>query len=662
MEYRSDTLCGLFHNQALRFGPRHAFLTGRYNADGSPAEKIRSMSWEEARGEVLGLARGLMALGVKKGDRIVMYAESRPRWVIADQAIQACGAVGVPVYPTVSLDELAYMVENSGARVVIASTAEKAHALKKAGIDGLLAVITMGPADAADARSFDEIAELGRQVDFAELDRRLQAVEPEDICSIIYTSGTTGRPKGVVLTQANWVANMLQVGNADIFRRQNELELHLKAMVHLPLCHVYGRTGDYHVVGLYFGGELAFAESFSSLADDIREIRPNVITSIPRFYEKVYDIVNSSVARSSKMQRLLFRWAMTSGGYLVDSMATGRRMNPLKLGSFALANMLVFDRLKQMLGMDRVVFAISGGGKLSRDVCTFFRATSMQLNEGYGLTETAPVINFNEPELIIPKDYGPLRQWLHERLMNMTVDLMVTRLAQGKSPYRNPISLARLGLCYYSVIHKMRVKPGFVGRPVVWTEEKLADDGEVLVRGPQVFRTYWNMPEATAEVFTPDGWFKTGDIGRYDGENFLEITDRKKELFVTSGGKNIAPHPIEVALVTRPFIDQVCLVGDGCKYINALIVPDFETIRRHLRQKGQNHDGPDGLAESPVVRELIQKQVDTVNAALARYEQIKYFAVLKEPFSEETGELTPSLKMKRRVITEKYKDVIAGMY
>ncbi len=667
MQYRNDTLCGMFHNQALRFRDSFPFLTGKYNPDGSPADVFRSMSWQETRSAVLALARGLMAMGVEQEDKVMIFAESRPRWVIADQAIQACGAIGVPIYPTVSCDELCYMAENSDASIIITSTAAKAqeavNAFKGNQRLSKLPIITMAPCLLKGVQTFEQVMNLGREhVPLAKLEERLQAVTPEHVASIIYTSGTTGHPKGVVLTQANWVSNIYQVGNADIFKRQNELELHLRCIVHLPLCHVYGRTGDYHVVGLLFGGELAFAQSFNTIADDLRELRPNVITSIPRFYEKVYDIVHSTAARSRPYQRALFNWARRSGNNLVQSMATGRPMNPWQLLNFALANMIVYDPLKRSLGMDRVVFSISGGGKLSKEVCEFFRATTLQLNEGYGLTETSPVINLNEPNILFAGELGRVGSFLYDKLLDMTTDLMVTRIRYGKSPFRNPIAMLKLGLCYYTLVYRMRVKPGTVGRPVKWTEQKIAEDGEILVRGPQIFRTYWRRPDADAEVFTDDGWFRTGDIGRFDHENFLEITDRKKEIFVTSGGKNIAPHPIEVALISRPFIDQACMVGDGRKYLCALIVPDIETIRRHAKKHRISFESNDDLLDNPTIQKLVQDQVERVNDKLARYEQVKYYTILKEPFSEETGELTPTLKVKRRVVNEKYKDLIEGMY
>ncbi len=668
MAYRTDTLCGIFHNQALRYGDRFPFLTARFDKEGRPIDHFTSRSWKDTRDEVLDLARGLMALGVKRGDRVIIFSESRPRWIIADQAIQACGAIGVPLYPTVSDEELAFMLEDSESSVVILSTQDKAQMTIKVsqGREKPI-IIQMSPWEGGNkpegVYTFAEAMALGSQrISLAAVEEEIARVSPDDITSIIYTSGTTGKPKGVVLTQTNWVANMHQCTASEIMQRTRDLDLHLKTLVHLPLCHVFGRTSDFHSVGLILGGELVFAESYQSMARDLREIRPQVINTIPRLFEKIYEIVQSTTSRSKPLFQSIYKWAMSKGKLYVDSLATGTRMAPHQLLMFSLANILVFERLKKQMGLDRVVLAISGGGKLAPEICTFFRALGIQLSEGYGLTETSPVINFNAPELYMQKPQSGIAKALYDWIMTMTTDLMVVGVSQGKSPYLNPIRTLKLGLCYYSLVYNLRVKPGFVGRTMPDTIEKIAEDGEILVKGPQVFKTYWKRPQDTEDSFTPDGFFKTGDIGQFDSEGFLQITDRKKELFVTSGGKNVAPHPIEVALISRPYIDQACLLGDGRKYLTALIIPDFESLKRYAKDKGITYATAAELVAHPEIRGLIAKEVDEVNASLARYEQIKYFTLLDKPFEVETGELTPTLKIKRRVVNEKFRDQIEKMY
>ena len=670
MIYRNDTLCGIFHNQALRYGDAFAFLVGKYDEEGRPTREYRSLTWRQTRDQVLDLARGLAALGVGKGDRVAIFSESRPRWIVAEQAIQACGGVGVPLYPTLGRGDLSYMIQDSGSKVVIASSKEKAAEVLdvRQGHEGLEAmpVVTMEPWDGdrpEGVYTFLDLMHLGRAtVGVDAIEERIRGVAPDDIVAIIYTSGTTGRSKGVIMTQANFVANIHQCTRSELMVRQKQRDLHLVSLVHLPLCHSYARSADYHVAGLSLGGVLTFAEGYGAIAKNLLEVRPNVITSIPMFFEKTYAIINQSMARQKKPYQAVFRWAMRKGEIYADAMATGKKISQRNLFLIGIANMLVFDRLKKMMGMDRLVMALSGGGKLSREVCVFFRSMNIQLNEGYGLTETSPVINFNEPEIIDSGRHGLLYRKLYEKVMDMTVDLMVAKQAQGISPYANPVSAAKLGFCYSTVLYKLRVKPGTVGRPVYATEEKIAEDHEILVRGPQVFTGYWNMPDATKDAFTEDGWFKTGDIGRFDEEGFLIITDRKKDLFVSSGGKNIAPHPIEMALAARRYIDQVCLAGDGKKYICALIVPDFEEIARYARKNHLPFTTPADLLGREEIRALIRNEVDQVNAGLNHWEQVQYFKLLDQPFMEATGELTPTLKLKRKVVYDKFRDVIESMY
>jgi long-chain acyl-CoA synthetase len=670
MDYRNDTLCGIFHNQVLRYGDGHPFLVAKLDEKGRPTETYRSLTWKQTRERVMDLARGLAALGLSRGDRAVLFSESRPGWVIADQAIQACGAIGVPLYPTLNKPDLIYMILDSGSKILVTSSRKKAEAIiaLREEASGLkdLAIICMEEWDGgrpARIYSYSEVMDMGREkVSLEEIEARIRSITPDDTVAIIYTSGTTGRSKGVILTQNNFVSNIHQATMSELMVRGKKRDLHLNALVHLPLCHVYARSSDYHVAGLYLGGVMTFAENFDKIAQNIQEVRPNVISSIPRFYEKTYDIVNSIMARQKKPYRKVFEWAMKKGALYADGMAQGKRISQANLLQFGLANQIVFDRMKKMMGMDRLVMALSGGGKLSRDICAFFRAMNIQLSEGYGLTETSPIINFNQPEIMDNSRKGFFSSLLHERIMETTVGLLIEKQAKGISPYANPFSAAKLGICYSALLYKLRVKPGTVGRPVAWTEEKIAPDGEILVKGPQVFSGYWNMAEATKEAFTEDGWFKTGDIGKFDEEGFLMITDRKKDLFVNSGGKNIAPHPIEIQLIQQPHIDQACLVGDGRKYLCALIVPDFKEIRRYAKHQGIPYTTDAELVKREEIRSLIQKEVDEVNAGINKWEEVKYFTLIDHPFSEETGELTPTLKVKRKVVNEMYRELIEGMY
>lgn len=667
MAFRTDTLCGIFHNQALRYGDRLEFLRGKFDQKGNPSDQWHSRTWKEARDESIALAKGLMALGVKKGDRVVIFSSSRPRWIIADQAIQACQAVGVPLYPTVTQEELEYMTLDCGAKILIASTQDRAEmALKmKAKDTGLETVILMcswNGQKPSGIYTFEDAVELGKQkYSDQDVEKSINEFAPEDITSIIYTSGTTGKQKGAILTQKNWVSNLHQASNSTLIRRQREMgTLHPTFLVHLPLCHVFGRTSDYHVGALQQGGILIFAESFEKIPQNLLEIRPNVIVSIPRLWEKIFDTTRSIVSRQNKTTQAIFNWAMQLGEKYCLAMENGVRMNQIDLIQFAAANALVFNKIRKTAGLDRVVLGISGGGKLAKEVCVFIRSLGIQLSEGYGLTETSPVINFNEPEF---KNFDPAKAgWFDKKMIDLTVELMVNKQARGISPYTSPIRALQMSLLYNTVAHKLQIKPGLVGRPAIWTEEKIAEDGEILVKGPQVFKGYWNLQEATAEAFTSDGWFKTGDIGEFDSEGFLRITDRKKELFVSSGGKNIAPHPIELAIIGQPFIDQACLIGDAKKYITALVVPDFQELRRYAKRNNITYSEEADLLKNEAIKDLFKKQIDEVNEKLPRYEQVKYFKVLDKPFSVETGELTPTLKLKRRIVLENFKEDIESMY
>ena len=666
MEYRDDTLCGFFHKRVREMDGNRPFLMGRFDGRGDPVSEFQTITWGETRRLSLELASGLTALGVSRGDKIAIFSESRPRWIIADQAILAIGGVEVPLYPTLSKEEFSYMIGDSGSKVVFCSTEEKAEMARSVRPDtSLEIIITMSSyrGDPGDkVYHFNEIIEMGRKnFDLPKLEQDIARAKPEDLASIIYTSGTTGMPKGVMLTHANWIASIHQFSDPTLIRRQAlDTNSRLLFLVHLPICHVYGRTCDYHVGGIKQGGILAFEPDFSRIPKTLKELRPNVIISIPRFFEKVYDQINAIISRQPPRVGKIFAWAMRQGQKYTDAMAKGTRLGVLDLWLFSQANILVFNRIRKEVGIDRLVMAGSGGGKLSAEVCTFFRSMGVQLCEGYGLTETAAVLNYNAPEF-----WGLDRDNLtrfQNRMIDWTIDCMVRKQAEGKSPYTNPLRSLKLMVAYLSIAYRLQVKAGTVGKPVIRTEEKIADDGEILAKGPQIFKGYWGMPEENEKTFTPDGWFCTGDIGRFDEDGFLEITDRKKDLFVTSGGKNVAPHPIELAVISRPYIDQACLVGDGEKYLAALIVPDFPELNRYAKESGISCREPEELILNEKVKALLQSQVDEVNSHLSRYEQIKYFTLLARPFSVEGGELTPTLKLKRRVIKERFQDQIASMF
>ena len=666
MAFYENTLCRFFHQRAQEMGETQPFLMGRFDGNGDPTDDFRTTTWKEARQQVFEFASGLRALGIKWGDKISIFSESRPRWVIADQAIQAVGGIEVPLYPTLSRDELLYMTSDSQSRAVICSTSDKAALAREIQAEaGFELIITMESWKGEKGEGnyhFNEILELGRKnLDIPGLEKNVEKSRHDDIVSIIYTSGTTGKPKGAMLSHSNWMAAIEQFSDPTLIRLQSRDEnLHLVFLVHLPICHVYGRSCDYHVGGLMQGGILAFEPDFGRIPKTLLEVRPNVIVSIPRFFEKVYDQITSIISRQSSSVQKTFAWAMRQGEKFTDALARGERLSVPNLMLFSLANMLVFNTLRKQSGMDRLVMAASGGGKLSKQVCTFIRSLGIQLTEGYGLTETAACLNFNAPEFHgIDRDNLTAFQ---QKMLDWTYDCMIRKQSQGKSPYTNPLLSTKLLISYLTLAYRLMIKPGTVGKAVLHTEEMIAEDGEILAKGPQIFKGYWNLPQDTRDAFNDEGWFLTGDIGRFDQDGFLEITDRKKELFVTSGGKNVAPHPIELLITSQPYIDQACLLGDGEKYLTCLIVPDFAELSRYARKAGISSNDPGELVSHEAIKKLMDEQLQQVNKQLARYEQIKYYKILPKPFSVESGELTPTLKLKRRIIKERFQGEIRSMY
>jgi long-chain acyl-CoA synthetase len=658
------TLCGLFQEQARR-KPEAVFLRARFR-HGLPCETFQEITWSGAQAQVRRMAQGLIALGLSEGDRVSIFSHNRPRWILSDQAIQAAGGAGVPIYPTSTNRQLEYILNDSKSRMIIVGE----DSLLKQTLDvrdncpGLEWIIALSPSSGPAPKgviSYDDLLKMGDDSDRPdEYEKRLAAVTPDTIAAIIYTSGTTGDPKGAVLSQDNFMANVRQIMDTTLNRKILEKGESFNCLCHLPLCHVYGRTSDYHAQ-MAMGGEITFAESYEKMPQNLLEVRPQLICSIPRLYEKTYEAVNMAVTRMTPLQQRMFRWAKGVGDRMVQAMSTGKRMPLLVALQMPIATRLVFDRIRKLAGMDRLVMANSGGGAISAEVVRFFRAMNIQMSEGYGLTETSPVLTWNSPELL----GGMPRGRIPALCLEWMLQTMIQAQKNGVSPFTRPILALKLTIAYNLLLYRMILKPGTVGQPLKDTEIKIAEDGEILAKGPQVFsreKGYFNRPDLTASAFTEDGWFLTGDIGHFDEHGFLVITDRKKELLVTAGGKNIAPHPIELELELDPFIEQACVVGDAKKYIAALIVPNFQQLETDLLLKGIEFSDRKALISHPETIALFQERIGKINQNLARYEQIKKFRLLENPFSEETGELTPTLKLKRRVIYNKYGNIIESMY
>jgi long-chain acyl-CoA synthetase len=588
-------LCDLFYGAAVTYDrPRHLL----YKKDG----EWRAFSSAEFRRAVEELSLGLRALGLEPGDRVAILSENRPEWAFADLATLAAAAVDVPVYATLTGPQVLYMLKDSEAGIVFVSNAAQAAKIAqvRAQAPALRHVIVMDEAGVPGTLSLAEVREKGRPAlerDKAAVRTRASAVKPADLATIIYTSGTTGDPKGVMLSHGNILCNVAAAITAfPVFGPEDV------ALSFLPLCHIFERMAGYYLM-MSRGVTIAYAESVDAVPANMAEVRPTVMCSVPRLYEKMHARILEKVAADSALRQRIFRWGVAVG-LLAFRHRVGKTKPPAGLRvRRALAERLVFAKIKRRVG-GRLKLFVSGGAPLSREINEFFGAAGLLILEGYGLTETSPVITVNR-----------LRDF----------------------------------------------RPGTVGRPLDGVEVKIAPDGEILTRGPHVMQGYFNKPEATAEAIDKDGWFHTGDIGQLE-DGFLTITDRKKDIIVTSGGKKIAPQPIESALKRSPLIAEVVMIGNKRNFASALVVPSFANLEKWAREQGTSFASREALVADPRVVDLYDRTVNELTKDYAQYERIKKITLLPREFSIETGELTPKLSVKRRVVEQKYKDMIDRMY
>src|SRR5687767_1532634 len=551
---------------------------------------------------VRSVSLGLNGLGVQPGDRVAILSENRPEWAMADYAILCAGAWSVPIYPTLPAHQIAPLVNDCGAKAIFVSTLDQLGKVLQIKaqcptLDHVIAIDASPPAEPGYL-SFNALADKGRptlEMSPAVFEQRAARVKPEDVATIIYTSGTTGEPKGAMLTHSNFVSNV--TASCEVVPITGDAV----ALSFLPLSHVFERMLDYAY--LYRGSSIAYAESIDKLRDNFVEVNPHAFGAVPRVYEKVHARIIEKVEAGSGLKKKLFYWAVGVGR---ERVAYEERRQPLPGGlarKAKIADKLVFSKIRHALG-NRFRYAVSGGAPLSRDLAEFFVGAGVMIYEGYGLTETSPVIAVNGPNA-----------W-------------------------------RLGT---------------VGKPLANVEVRIAPDGEILTRGPHVMKGYFNKPAATAEAIDPEGWFHTGDIGKLDEDGFLVITDRKKDLIVLAGGKNVAPQPIENELKGSPFIGVPIVLGDRHKFIAAVIVPNFDRLREHVRSSDWTVDWAK-LDSDPVVRGLYQQEIDEYNADKPHHEQIHAFAILSSDLTIEDGSITPTLKVKRRILESRYKELIDAMY
>jgi len=558
------------------------------------------ISTKEFSDYVQNLSLGLKDLGMKKEDKLILLSENCPNWVITDLANLCLGGITVPIYPSLMPEQIKYIIEDSDAEVVMCSSIElwqKIQVIKK-DLTKIKHYITFFKDPPEGVFTLEQIMERGEKVSKENpgiFEGMALKVEPEDVASILYTSGTTGLPKGVVLTHKNFISNIkTTLSIIDISYKDTVLSF-------LPLSHVLERMVVFCY--LYTGASIAFAESLDTLAENLLEIRPNIMVSVPRVFEKIYSKVIDNVLSSSSLKRKIFYWAVNGAKKCAERKLKKQPVpKALKL-KMSIANKLVFSKILEKTG-GRVRFFVSGGAPLAKDIAEFFYSIGLLILEGYGLTETSPVVSAN------------------------TFD---------------------------------NIKFGSVGKPIPGVEVKIAQDGEILVKGPNVMKGYYKKEEETREAFE-GGWFHTGDIGHIDEDGFLVITDRKKDLIVTSGGKNVAPQPIENILKTSPYISNAVVIGDKRRFMSALIVPDFEKLEEYARFNNIPFNSHTDLVKNDEIVRFIESEVDRRTPDLSPYEKIKKIALLDREFEIEKGEITPTLKVKRNIIEEKYKDLIDALY
>ena len=560
------------------------------------------VSSARARTRILNLVRGLRSLGVGPGDRVAIIAENRVEWALTDLAIVCCGAVSVPLHAILLADTVEFVLRDCEPKVAVVSgkrQAEKLHPLRD-GLPFLGTVVSFDPVDVPSILDFAKLEEIGSNL--GPVDDPEAALVPEylgagDLASIIYTSGTTGRPKGVMLSHGNLIANAEQAQEVLRFTPRD------LTLSFLPLSHVFERTCGLYTM-LLAGAGIAYAERMETVPRDLKLVRPTILISVPRLFEKIHGRILSQAHEAGGLRRRVVDWAAGVASAEAARVTGGARRSPWHAARWRLADRLVFTRLRAALG-GRVGFAVSGAAPLDPRVAEFFVGAGVPLCEGYGLTESSPVLTVNRPG---------------------------------------------------------RQRWGTVGQALPRTELRIAEDGEILARGPQIMQGYWNDPDATAETVDPDGWLHTGDIGRLDDDGYLAITDRKKDLIVTAGGKNVAPQPLEARLRRSPLVQQVVVLGDRRPFLCALIVPDFEALEAWAAEHGLDIADRAGLLASREVFRLYQGLLAELNRELPGFNQVKRHVLLERELTLEDGELTPTLKVKRFVVAERYRDRLDAVY
>jgi long-chain acyl-CoA synthetase len=585
-----DTLSKAFWRSVEQQGEKPALLVKR-------EKQYRPITYTELGRRVYALARALHELGVRKGDRVAILAENCPEWAITDWATLCLGAITVPIYPTLTAPQVGEILRDSEPKALVVSDKKQrrkaCEAVEGTGLNPQM--ICIEPDSSSETPNFEQMLNQPGTLTESALRALVEASQPEDIVTFIYTSGTTGEPKGAMLTHHNLITNIEAVLELIDWRPDDVF------LSFLPLSHVFERMGG-HFLPIYAGLTIAYAESLFTLANDMVEVKPTMMLGVPRFYASVMDRILASVRQMPPLRQKLFYRMLEVGKVYAQCWREGRSA-PLGVRlQHAVLDKLVASKIRERVG-GRLRYFISGGAALPKEVAEFFHAFGILIIEGYGLTETSPVLTVNPP--------------------------------------RAP-------------------RFGSVGKPIRGVEIKIAEDGEILARGPNIMLGYYKKPEATAAAIDPDGWFHTGDVGHIDADGYLYITDRKKDILVLANGKNVAPQPIENLLKQSELVQEAVVYGDGMSAPVALIVPNIDALRAFAKQEGIEANG-DALLNHDAIQRRFRQELERVNRELADFQRIKGFRLISKPFTIETGELTPTLKVKRRVVAEKYAHLLQEM-
>jgi len=595
-----QSLPHLFLHRVEKYGDRIALREKRYGL-------WKKISWMEYGEHVKFAGYGLISLGLKRGDMASIISSTRPEWLFADLGIQAAGAITVPIYETNSTPQVKYILEDAGARFVVVEDEEQLDKILEVRedlplLERIIVVDWKGLRNFQDPMviSFQDLLRRGKNLIEKEptlIEERLREIRPQELATLVYTSGTTGPPKGAMLSHAN-ILWMAEKAFQSLEMRDGD-----NILSYLPLSHVAERIISLFV-GIYGGLIVNFVESKETFSENLREVRPNFFFAVPRIWEKFYSQIVIKVGEAPWCKRMAYRWAMRVGMKVLSDHPQGRRIPPYLILPYALANWFVFRKLREILGLDRARITDSGGAPIAPEVLRYFHAIGIKMKESYGLTESCGLISIHQEN---------------------------------------------------------DIKIGNVGKPLSGIQVKIAEDGEILAKGPNIFMGYFNKPEATEQTIR-DGWLHTGDIGELDPEGYLKITDRKKDIIITAGGKNVAPQYIENLLKFSPYIHDAVVIGDGRKYLTALIIIDEDNVTEYAQDHRIPFTTYADLSQNPEIYKLISKEVEKVNDNLAQVETIKKFKILDKNLDQEAGELTPTMKVRRKFVSERFRSLIESMY